>query len=92
MRSVVPMKLAKTGYIVLSALFCALGAVLFFLPGSFVPWIGRAMGVGMTLFGAVKLVAIFPGICTGWPFSMTWPSASCSLRWAPSVWPGRRGP
>ena len=37
MRSVVPMKLAKTGYIVLSALFCALGAVLFFLPGSFVP-------------------------------------------------------
>ena len=59
MRSVVPMKLAKTGYIVLSALFCALGAVLFFLPGSFVPWIGRAMGVGMILFGAVKLVGYF---------------------------------
>lgn len=59
MRSVVPMRLAKTGYIVLSALFCVLGAVLFFLPGSFVPWIGRAMGVGMILFGAVKLVGYF---------------------------------
>lgn len=59
MRSVVPMRLAKTGYIVLSAVFCVLGAVLFFLPGSFVPWIGRAMGVGMILFGAVKLVGYF---------------------------------
>lgn len=61
MRSVVPMKLAKTGYIVLSALFCVLGAMLLFLPGSFVPWVGRAMGVGLILFGAVKLAGYFSG-------------------------------
>ena len=43
----------------MGAFLAALGAVLFFLPGSFVPWIGRAMGVGMILFGAVKLVGYF---------------------------------
>ena len=59
MRSVAPMQTAKIGYIVMSVLFCVLGVVLFCLPGSFVPWIGRIVGIGMIVFGAIKLVGYF---------------------------------
>ena len=45
MRSVTPMKMAKTGYIVMSVLFCLLGAALLLLPDVSVLWIGRLLGV-----------------------------------------------
>ena len=59
MRSVTPMKMAKTGYIVMSVLFCLLGAALLLLPDVSVLWIGRLLGVGMIVFGAVKLMGYF---------------------------------
>ncbi len=55
MRSVGPMKAAKTGYIVMSLLFCVLGAVLLLHPGVSVRVIGRLLGIGMLIFGAIKL-------------------------------------
>lgn len=59
MRSVTPMRAAKVGYIVMSALFCVLGAVLLIWPDVSVRWIGRLLGIGMLIFGAVKLVGYF---------------------------------
>ena len=59
MRSITPMKMAKTGYIIMSVLFCLLGAVLLVLPDVSALWIGRLLGIGMIVFGAVKLVGYF---------------------------------
>ncbi len=58
-RSVVPMRAAKTGYIVLSALFCLLGGALLVCPKVSVLLFGRFLGVSMILFGVVKLVGYF---------------------------------
>ena len=53
------MKTAKIGYIVMSVLFCVLGVVLLFTPGVSALWIGRLLGIGLILFGAIKLVGYF---------------------------------
>ena len=58
-RSVLPMRTAKTGYIVLSVLFCLLGCLLLARPADFIPLAGRFLGVSMIAFGAVKLVGYF---------------------------------
>ena len=59
MRSVTPMRAAKIGYIVMSALFCLLGIALLFTPDASALWIGRLLGIGLILFGAIKLVGYF---------------------------------
>ena len=59
MRSVAPMKTAKIGYIVMSVLFCVLGVVLLFTPDASALWIGRLLGIGLILFGVIKLVGYF---------------------------------
>lgn len=59
MRDVAPMKTAKIGYVVMSVLFCVLGVVLFVSPAVSVAWIGRLLGIGMMVFGVVKLVGYF---------------------------------
>ena len=53
------MRAAKTGYIVMSVLFCLLGAALLFTPDVSALWIGRLLGVGLILFGIIKLVGYF---------------------------------
>lgn len=77
MRSVVPMKTAKIGYLVISVLFCVLGIVLIAAPGTSVVWLGRLLGIGMIVFGAIKLVGYFQETCSVWHFSMIWRSAFC---------------
>lgn len=59
MRSVVPMKTAKIGYFVISVLFCVLGVVLITSPETSVEWLGRLLGVGMIVFGVIKLIGYF---------------------------------
>ncbi|MBD9004923.1 MAG: DUF308 domain-containing protein [Faecalibacterium prausnitzii] len=59
MRSVTPMKTAKTGYIILSALLCALGMTLILFPGFSASALGIVCGAVMILFGVVKLVGYF---------------------------------
>ena len=44
MRSVTPMRAAKTGYIIMSVLLCVLGVVLFVWPGVSVAVIGELLG------------------------------------------------
>lgn len=50
------MWVAKTGYIVMSLVFCAAGGALIARPGLSAGVIGRLLGGAMILFGAVKLV------------------------------------
>lgn len=59
MRSVTPMRTAKIGYIVLSALLCVFGIVLMLYPGLSAKMLGVLCGVVMILFGVVKLVGYF---------------------------------
>ena len=42
-----------------SAPFCVLGVVLFITAERCVPWIGRALGIGMVICGAIKLGGYF---------------------------------
>ena len=51
------MWVAKTGYIVMSLVFCAAGIACIANPGLSAAVIGRVLGAAMILFGAVKLVA-----------------------------------
>lgn len=56
MRCVIPMRAAKLGYILVSAALCVFGGLLV-LQGEFsTAFIGRAIGVGMLVFGGVKLL------------------------------------
>jgi uncharacterized membrane protein HdeD (DUF308 family) len=59
MRSVKPMKTAKIGYIVMSAVFCIFGILLIAHPGFSVSLIGTITGIALVVFGAVKLVGYF---------------------------------
>ena len=59
MRSTVPMRIAKIGYIVLSALTCALGVLICLTPAAAATWLGRALGIGMLIFGVIKVVGYF---------------------------------
>ncbi len=53
------MKTAKIGYIVISALLCALGILLIAKPELSVSVIGTICGILLIVFGAVKLVGYF---------------------------------
>lgn len=59
MRSVAPMRTAKIGYIVMSALLCFFGVFLILNPSFSIEVIGVAAGICMILFGIVKLVGYF---------------------------------
>lgn len=59
MRSIVPMRTAKIGYITVSAVLCALGILLIAVPDFSVSAIGVICGILLILFGGVKLVGYF---------------------------------
>lgn len=56
MRSVTPMRVAKTGYIIMSAALCILGVVMLCRPGFSIRAIGTAMGVCLVIFGVIKVI------------------------------------
>ena len=58
-RATGPLRAVKTGYIAVSVLFCVLGMVLFIMAERCVPWIGRALGIGMVVCGIIKLGGYF---------------------------------
>ena len=58
-RSVTPMRAAKTGYIVMSVVFCVVGVLFIALPARSAVMIGRVLGAAMAAFGVVKLVGYF---------------------------------
>ena len=59
MRSTIPMRTAKTGYIVMSLLLCAFGLLLVFLPDFFANMLGIICGILIIAFGVFKLVGYF---------------------------------
>ena len=58
-RSVLPMKIAKYGYILVSIIFCAVGIAMILFPAPSVMVIGNFFGISMLAFGCVKLVGYF---------------------------------
>lgn len=58
-RSMTPMRVAKTGYVVMSVVFCVVGVLFIALPARSAVMIGRVLGAAMAVFGAVKLVGYF---------------------------------
>lgn len=58
-RCTLPMWVAKTGYIVMSLVFCAAGVLFIARPGLSAPVIGRALSAAMIVFGVIKLVGYF---------------------------------
>ena len=59
MRSTAPIKAAKAGYIIVSALLCVLGLVLIIFPSFSAEAFGVGAGIMMIVFGAVRLVGFF---------------------------------
>lgn len=59
MRSIVPMRTAKIGYITVSSVLCVLGILLIAVPDFSASAIGVICGVLLILFGGVKLVGYF---------------------------------
>lgn len=58
-RSVVPMQIAKYGYIAISIVFCLAGIALIVFPAPSAQTIAICIGIAMVIFGAVKLVGYF---------------------------------
>lgn len=59
MRSMTPMRVAKTGYILMSLIFCGLGVAFIAWPDQSLAALGKALGGAMIAFGAFKLVGYF---------------------------------
>lgn len=58
-RSTAPMWVAKTGYIVMSLVFCVTGVLFILRPELSAVAISRALGIAMIVFGVIKLVGYF---------------------------------
>lgn len=56
MRSVVPMRIAKIGYIVMSVSLCLFGALLLFKPDLSLTLFSVMIGVAMMIFGVFKII------------------------------------
>lgn len=56
MRSTTSMRVAKTGYIVMSIALCVLGIVMLCHPGFSIQAIGVVMGVCLVVFGVIKVI------------------------------------
>ena len=59
MRSTAPMRVAKVGYIVMSAVFCAVGLIFIIRPDVSAGFLGYLLGTAMIVFGAIKIVGYF---------------------------------
>jgi len=57
--STTPIKIAKTGYIALSAVFCILGLGLMFFPAFSAEAACNILGIAMIVFGIIKIIGYF---------------------------------
>lgn len=53
------MRVAKVGYIVMSAVFCAVGLIFIIRPDVSAGFLGYLLGTAMIVFGAIKIVGYF---------------------------------
>lgn len=59
MRSVLPMRVAKYGYIIVSIVFCIVGLLMMLLPVSSLQIVGYFVGLAMMIFGVIKIIGYF---------------------------------
>ncbi len=59
MRSIAPMRIAKTGYIIISMALCILGIAIITVPDFSVSVLGTICGVLLVIFGAIKIIGYF---------------------------------
>lgn len=59
MRAVAPMRVAKIGYIIMSAVFCVVGILFITCPKFSALIMGKTLGIAMMVFGCIKLVGYF---------------------------------
>lgn len=59
MRSIAPMRIAKTGYVVMSILFCVLGIGCILHADIGTRLLGTLLGIALIVFGIVKIVGYF---------------------------------
>ena len=59
MRSVTPMKAAKTGYIIMSAVMICLGCIMIAMPEALASAMCTILGISSAVFGAVKILSYF---------------------------------
>lgn len=59
MRSVLWIRIAKVGYIIMSAVFCIVGIMFIASPEISTLTIGRILGVAMVVFGCIKFIGYF---------------------------------
>lgn len=59
MRSMTPMKIAKYGYIVISAVFTLAGLVMILYPDPSQSFIGIFFGISLLVFGIIKLIGYY---------------------------------
>ena len=59
MRSILPMKVAKTGYVIMSLAFCLIGILFMVRPEAPAILIGRVLGIAMIFFGIIKMIGYF---------------------------------
>lgn len=59
MRSVLWIRIAKTGYIIMSVIFCIVGIIFIMSPEISALTLGRVLGIAMVVFGCIKLIGYF---------------------------------
>lgn len=59
MRSMTPMKIAKYGYIIISAVFTLAGLVMILYPDPSQSFIGIFFGISLLVFGIIKLIGYY---------------------------------
>ena len=59
MRSIAPMRIAKTGYVVMSVLFCVLGMGCILHADIGTRILGTLLGIALIIFGIVKIIGYF---------------------------------
>ncbi len=59
MRSIAPIRIAKTGYIVMSCVFCLVGLMFVINPNVSAEMLTYALGFALVLFGAIKILGYF---------------------------------
>ena len=59
MRSIAPMRIAKTGYVVMSILFCVLGMGCILHADIGTRILGTLLGIALIIFGIVKIIGYF---------------------------------
>lgn len=52
-------RIAKISYTILAIFFCLLGTVMLLMPGTVLTWIAAVIGVGMILFGLVRILGYY---------------------------------